>query len=301
MEPPTNGPPKRTRMWVAVVFGVLTLLAATLAGAEIAAAYFAIPDAQDFMSAATSPTALGVGFITYAVPIVAILSIHEAGHWLVLRRYRIPVSLPILLPLPPPLGFTGTLGAVIGVREAMPSRTVALRMAIAGPLFGLVAAVIVLAIGLVLTPTTDAVSTVDVSEDTTLFLQTPFLYDVLAAFFHVPETALVHPLAFAGWWGLLLTLLQLFPVGQLDGGHVAGALLGENARWLSYAAAGLLLYLGLTSFPGYAVLAAALALGGLKPAMPVARDRLQRSDWVLVATALAVFAATFVTTPVRFA
>lgn len=263
----------------------LTLVTTTLAGAGFVAGYFASP--------LTSTARYGLGLLLYGLPLVAILGIHELGHWLVMRRAGLRPTLPLFLPVPPPFAFSGTFGAVIGLAERMPDRRTALRVAAAGPLAGLVASLAVLLVGFALSGDAPAVE----AGAPGVAIETPLLYDALARLMGVtPETS-VHPLAVAGWLGLFLTSVQLIPLGQLDGGHLARALLGERtARWVAIAALAALVAMS-WRFPGWAILAGLALLTMLQPQPAQSKGALSRSDLALGAACALAFVGTFVAAP----
>lgn len=158
----------------------------------------------------------------YAVPLMTILTCHEFGHYIAARRHGVAASLPYFLPLPVVSPF-GTLGAVITM-PPIRSRSALLDVGAAGPLAGLVVAVPVLLLGLSLSPVQ--------AQSTGEYLQEgqSLLYWLLkrVALGPIPEghDVLLHPTAMAGWAGLFVTMMNLVPWGQLDGGHIAFALLG---------------------------------------------------------------------------
>jgi membrane-associated protease RseP (regulator of RpoE activity) len=158
----------------------------------------------------------------YAVPLLAILLCHEFGHYLMARRHRVPVSLPLFIPVPvPPFG---TMGAVIKMRGRIRTRDALLDIGAAGPLAGLLVAIPVTFVGLLL-------STVQPIERQGAWTQegTSLLYGLLKFLAKGPIPAdhdvFLHPVAMAGWVGLFVTMINLIPYGQLDGGHVAYSLL----------------------------------------------------------------------------
>jgi len=167
----------------------------------------------------------------FAFTLLAILGTHEFGHYFTARSYGASVSLPYFIPAPPPLPF-GTLGAVIVMRSPARDRNSLFDIAVAGPLAGLVVALPALWLGLswsrVAPVTPDATSFGD------SLLMRLFTYLVLG---RIPEgmDVFVHPVALAGWVGLFVTALNLFPVGQLDGGRIAYALFGARHRQVSIA------------------------------------------------------------------
>jgi membrane-associated protease RseP (regulator of RpoE activity) len=162
----------------------------------------------------------------YSATILAILGCHEMGHYVACRYYRVDASLPFFLPAPLPL--TGTLGAFIRIRERIPSRVALFDIGLAGPIAGFVIAVPALFIGLALSGVERLPETFEGVE-----LGEPLLFRA-AAWLIWGDVAdgmsiNMHPMAFAAWFGLLATALNLFPIGQLDGGHVAYAVLGRRS------------------------------------------------------------------------
>lgn len=227
---------------------VATWITTTLAGAFAVFGY----NNPDFCyecygaSAALLPFALEPvmgGFVLFALPLMLILGVHEMGHFVASRRHGLSPSFPYFIPLPPLFAVNiGTLGAFISLREPIPSRKALFDIGASGPLAGLVIAIPVVLLGSYLM----AVAPVElVSEEGSVFLGTPLLFDAIAAPFDIPETAIIHPVALAGWVGLLVTGINLLPAGQLDGGHIAASLMGQSARTLSSVAIGILVLLGL--------------------------------------------------------
>jgi membrane-associated protease RseP (regulator of RpoE activity) len=165
-----------------------------------------------------------VGGFWYSGTILAILGAHEMGHYLACRYYRIDATLPYFLPMLLPFAGpqTGTLGAVIRIREPFPNRKVLFDVGIAGPIAGFVVLVPALFIGMSLSHVIPVVPTA-------FQLGRPLLYQLArwTTFGSIPETHFVslHPMVFAAWFGMLATALNLLPFGQLDGGHITYAVL----------------------------------------------------------------------------
>jgi membrane-associated protease RseP (regulator of RpoE activity) len=182
-----------------------------------------------------------IGGLAYSVPLMAILLSHELGHYVAARIHRVPASLPYFVPLPlPPLG---TMGAVILMRGRIRSRDALLDIGAAGPLAGMVVALPVLAYGIAQSPVLPAPSGDYFQEGHSILYM--LLLRALKGPFPEGHDILLSPTAFAGWVGLLVTMINLIPVRQLDGGHVACALLGERFDALSRVFRRLLLPLGL--------------------------------------------------------
>jgi membrane-associated protease RseP (regulator of RpoE activity) len=163
----------------------------------------------------------------YAAPVMTILLCHEMGHFVQAHRYGVYASLPYFIPLPWPVSPFGTLGAVIVMEPRMGHRKALFDIGITGPLAGLVPTLIFLVLGL-------HFSKYDAPFKSDTAYGTPLLFDYLADCFlppAVPNKMLsLNPMAFAGWVGLLITSLNLMPIGQLDGGHVLYALLPKKAN-----------------------------------------------------------------------
>ena len=189
-----------------------TLLTTTMQGALERHGYASMFPLQDGLS--------------FSVPLMAILLCHEMGHYLAARWHHVPASLPYFVPLPPGIGLFGTMGAVI-LQSRTSDRRKLIDIGAAGPLAGLVVAIPVLIYGLSISPVQPLVG-VGVQEGNSI------LYAVLKRIIHgawLPgggRDVMLHPTAMAGWAGLLVTMLNLLPVGQLDGGHVAIAYFGNR-------------------------------------------------------------------------
>jgi membrane-associated protease RseP (regulator of RpoE activity) len=155
-----------------------------------------------------------------------ILVCHELGHYLVARAHGVDASLPYFIPLPPWLGL-GTMGAVIGMREATADRKKLIDIGAAGPLCGMLVAIPVILYGLSLSKVT-TISGNSVQEGNSLLYA---LLKRIATGEWLPNghrDVALHPTAWAGWAGLLVTMVNLLPIGQLDGGHVATAYFGNR-------------------------------------------------------------------------
>jgi membrane-associated protease RseP (regulator of RpoE activity) len=166
--------------------------------------------------------------LSFSVPLLAILLCHEFGHYFAARYHGVPASLPYFIPLPPGLGLFGTMGAVIS-QEGTTDRRKLIDIGAAGPLAGLVVAIPVLVYGLTLSEVKPLVGLAQQEGNSLLYAGLKYL--TKGAF--LPgggRDVILHPTAFAGWAGLFVTMLNLLPVGQLDGGHVATAYFGNRYR-----------------------------------------------------------------------
>jgi membrane-associated protease RseP (regulator of RpoE activity) len=202
--------------------------------------------------------------LSYAGPLMLILTAHEMGHYLMARWYGVPATLPIFIPLPPGVGLFGTMGAVIVQQAGMAHRKATFDIGIAGPLAGLVFALPVAWFGI------QQSRVVEFRPDqfSTTFGDPLILKAMVwATFGSLPphHDVVLNPLLYAGWVGVFLTGLNLVPVSQLDGGHVLYTLVGKRAHLFSYIvlAAGAA-YMAYFSYWLYAPMLVLLALIGLK-------------------------------------
>jgi membrane-associated protease RseP (regulator of RpoE activity) len=166
----------------------------------------------------------------FAASVLLVLAVHEAGHYVLSRHHGVDASLPYFIPLP---NLIGTLGAVIRVRERVPSRRALFDFGVAGPLAGLVATVAVTAVGVSLPPVAVAAGagpSVELGYPPLLQGVAALLGEPLA----YPAGRRVNPVVVAGWVGAFVTFLNLLPVGQLDGGHVVRAVAGERTEQVQY-------------------------------------------------------------------
>ena len=203
----------------------LTVVTTTFAGAGHYASFL-----NDFSTGVGLPRPLPVlllGGIWYSGTILAILGCHELGHYFACRYYDVDASRPFFIPFP--FLLTGTMGAFIKIREPIPSKRMLFDIGIAGPIAGFVVAVPTLFLGLWMS------HVVRLPADTSnlAYLGEPLLFRFASWLLWGTQpdgyTLNMHPMAFAAWFGMLATALNLFPIGQLDGGHISYSVLGP--RW----------------------------------------------------------------------
>jgi len=194
----------------------------------------------------------------FAGTLMGILLCHEAGHYVLGRIHRVPVSLPFFIPLPPQISL-GTLGAVIRMNRPISNRNQLFDVGASGPIAGLIVAIPLLVIGL-------GKSELGPEGPGSLIEGNSILYALLkyAVFGRwLPGDGVdvqLHPMAFAAWVGLLVTMINLLPIGQLDGGHVARAVLGDRHENLSRRLHVILPVIGFTM--GGVMFVVALVFGG---------------------------------------
>ena len=224
-------------LFIATVFSVL-LVGMGLAIDEIAATD--IQRAQEIVNNGFLELWRG---LPYAISILLILGAHELGHYFAARRHKLAVTLPYFIPLPYLSPF-GTMGAFIQLRQPMRNRKVLMDVGAAGPLAGLIFAIPILFIGLA-SARIGPVSPGGLYEGDSIL----YAFAKIVTFGRfLPNNGIdvyinSSQLAWAGWTGLLVSALNLIPIGQLDGGHILYSLIGERARWLYYPLLGLMIIL----------------------------------------------------------
>jgi membrane-associated protease RseP (regulator of RpoE activity) len=259
-----RSPPRRFRgIWLNVVLLAATLVTTLIAGMIHWAGYNGTATA--LIEIFTLSNVI-FGGLFFTLPLLAILGTHEMGHFIVARRHKVAASLPFFIPAPPPVIF-GTFGALISMREPIPNKKALMDIGMSGPLLGLAVALPVTLLGLYLNALDPRIAGTNVGGQAIVNL--PFLYQAMLLAVPIPDNALLHPTAFAGWVGFLVTGLNLLPAGQLDGGHVARALLGDKAKYLSYAAFAILLGLGFVFFFSWIILAFVVLFIGLRHPPPL--------------------------------
>lgn len=219
-----------TKPGVALGLLVATLCTTTYVGTFEIAGISHDPFTSNQALLLSNPNVLLSG-LPYALALMTILGIHELGHYLTARFYRIRATLPYFIPIP---FFLGTFGAFIQIRSPIPNRKALFDVGIAGPLAGFIVTLPILAWGLAHS------QIVPLSEDSGVFnfqsldpkatlLLALVSKLVLGSALTVDSAIHLHPVAVAGCLGLIVTALNLMPVGQLDGGHVVHAMVGQRA------------------------------------------------------------------------
>ncbi len=215
----------------------------------------------------TVASTLFVGGPAYSFTIILILLGHEMGHYLMSRRYGMRATLPFFLPFP--FSPFGTLGAVIRMESVTSSRKALFDTGIAGPFTSFCLSIPAIVIGLKLS---QVIPSAQIKEGT-IHLGDPFLFQILQKWVmgEVPDTfdVLLHPIGYAGWVGLFVTALNLLPVGQLDGGHIAYALLGKKSRFIFLIAIVVMAFITVFYNPGWLLLVILFILFGFRHPSPL--------------------------------
>lgn len=231
---PPPPPARPTQAWVHALLFALTLTSMMAAGA--------MQQGVDPLVSFATLVHLVEG-LPFAATLLTILTVHEFGHYFAARSWGVKASLPYFLPLPY-ISFLGTLGAVIKIRSPIPHKRALLDIGAAGPLAGFVVALVACFVGLA----HSQVVPINHFYGPPIELGAPLLFSGIASLM-LPavgpnEYVLLDPIAFAGWVGLFITAFNLFPIGQLDGGHITYALFGRWHRPIARAAFALLLIMG---------------------------------------------------------
>jgi membrane-associated protease RseP (regulator of RpoE activity) len=225
-------PKFQDRVWLHWLLLLLTIASTTLVGVDRYLAFVA-----DYASLPRLPlpvVQLLVRGLWYSGTALAILGCHELGHYFACRYYDVDASRPFFLPVPT---LFGTLGAFIKIREPIPSKRMLFDIGIAGPIAGFLVAVPALFVGIAMSHVVrvpaDFVG-VELGEPLLFKAATRMLWGTIPDGFSLN----MHPMAFAAWFGLLVTALNLFPVGQLDGGHISYAVFGPKSTYVTFATIG---------------------------------------------------------------
>jgi membrane-associated protease RseP (regulator of RpoE activity) len=299
-------PPGHGKLWVQVLLLAATIFTTTLAGGchyyFFTVDFSTLNDANSgqFDSSMFVSPMFYLHGLWYSLTILAILGCHEMGHYVMCVRYNVEATRPYFLPAPLPL--TGTLGAFIRIKSRIPNKIALFDIGVAGPIAGFVVAVPALFLGLLL-------SRIDrLPEDSSQLMELgePLLFRI-ASWLVWGDVAdgysiNMHPMAFAAWFGLLATALNLFPIAQLDGGHIAYAVLGRGSTIVTLLMIGVAI--GLTfvssSWVAWTVLLVAMIMT-MGPGHPPTLDdeqRLGTGRLILAAVAMVILLLCFTPAPI---
>lgn len=232
--------PPRDRKWNLILF-VATIITVSITGYMMATS----PDFQYVYGVWYPPIGPLEVIITFTLSLIGVVGLHELGHLISLKRHKIKSSLPYFIPGLPFWGLP-TFGALIIQRSPPTNRKELFDMGISGPLLGFAVSLIVTIIGIL----TSAVLTEGQYNFLTQTYQLgsvpePLIFTLLTGLlFPGGRYIYLHPIGFAGWLGMLITALNLFPIGQLDGGHTTRSLFGSNSKYVSIGGAIVLSVLG---------------------------------------------------------
>ncbi len=270
--------------WLNLALFIATILSTWYVGIGLYSSYFGVHGLV--------PRVLLGGLLYFSLPLMLVLSVHELSHYFAAKYYGVRASLPFFIPAPT---IVGTLGAFISLRDPVPNRRALIVIGAAGPIGGFLATIPVAVLGSYLNSTIPAAA--PVPSGPVIVIGMPLITRILEAFF--PVSGVIHPTYYAAWVSFIVTAMNLLPLGQLDGGHIARGILGDHSRYLSWGAFAFLMLLGLLYFPGWIIFGIlGLALGLRHPPplddyMPIGKRHLA----VGIAAAL-LFSVTFVPAPI---
>ena len=219
----------RDRTWLHAALLLLTAYTTTLAGMRMSPSMVGVDPGPNLWAMLVDPRYLVYG-LPFSVTLLGILGIHEMGHYLASRSWGVRATLPYFIPFP---SLIGTLGAVIKIRSRIPNRRALIDIGAAGPIAGFVVAVVALGVGFRLSEVVDGR---DIGEGTLMLgdsILSAWMADVIIGRLPEGHEVMLHPVAFAGWLGLFVTVLNLLPVGQFDGGHIVYAVFGRRHELIS--------------------------------------------------------------------
>jgi membrane-associated protease RseP (regulator of RpoE activity) len=236
--------------------------------------------------------------LAYSAAVLGILGAHEMGHYVACRVYDVDATLPFFLPF---ISLSGTLGAVIKIREAFPTRAALFDIAVAGPIGGFLMLVPVLFFGMHLSnvlPVPPGMAGYSLGEPLL------FRFATWLQFGHIPEgySVNIHPIVFGAWFGMLATAWNLLPFGQLDGGHLIYAALGDRSRYFSLATVALAIGMCFLSYSWIVMTLMMVAmlyfLGPRHPRVLSEYEPLGRVRYALFMFAIVMFALCFTPVPI---
>ncbi len=272
--------PPRPKIRTNIILFLLTIVTTTLAGTLLAE-----------VNPVTHPQLIYKG-IPFSATLMAILLSHELGHYLMSRWHKVDATLPYFIPAPT---FIGTFGAIIKIRSNVPDRRALLDIGATGPIVGFMVSIPAIIIGLKLSQSMPGTSD-GVSFGTSILLE----FMARHIFPSVPEGHVIslHPVGLAGWLGLLVTMMNLLPMGMMDGGHIAYALFGKWHHHISRAMVVILLFMGIFGWIGWAVWGTLNLFFGLKHPPPTYPEiPLDRKRKLVGAVAVIILIITFVPIP----
>jgi membrane-associated protease RseP (regulator of RpoE activity) len=305
----TLAPPPRERWWLhtllfAVSFATVWMGGALLAGAELTSAIPLVPYLARVITVIPEWSELGSGVgLDFAIALMGMLLAHEMGHYVLARRYSINASPPYFLPAPFWFFPVGTFGAFIRLRSPVVDRRQLMDVGAAGPWAGFVVALVALVVGLqqsAVLAEPGLTAQLIMIGDEPLYLGDSLILAWVRGWLVGEGTVVLHPVALAGWFGVLVTMLNLLPLGQLDGGHVVYALLREHQKSVALFCWIALLIMGFSFFGWWVWAGLVLLMGGGRIGHPTVMDRyrpLPKSRRALGWATLVLLILTFTPSP----
>jgi membrane-associated protease RseP (regulator of RpoE activity) len=290
---------KNKHFAVNILLFLLTLFFTLIVGIQYHISYHAInlPAGSGFFSFLWRHPAAWLWGFSYSFALLGILLIHELGHFFACKIHGIEATLPFFIPAPT---LIGTFGAFIKIQSPFSSKKALFDVGLAGPLAGFLAALPIIAIGISQSRFIEKEAL-----QSGLALGEPLIFKLISwLVLGTPvgqHDILIHPMAFAGWFGLLATAFNLFPIGQLDGGHILYALIGKKAYYAGVASIAVILLLGIKYWQGWLFWALVITLIGLRHPPIFENEKLDSKRKILAAIALLIFLLSFTPAPLVLA
>lgn len=289
------------RVWLNVLLFILTVLSTFVVGISWSASYkYAEEIGAHPEFVVTLPMLMDAEVLSlslmYAVVLLVILLGHELGHYLTCRHYSINATLPYFIPAPT---LVGTMGAFIKIKSPITRKRQLFDIGVAGPLASFVLSLPALVIGVALSKAVPSLP-----KEGTYYFGDPLLLKIIGAIFFKNigpnQDVVLHPIGVAGWVGALVTAMNLFPLGQLDGGHVSYAVLGPRAKAISRVFLAVIVVMGIFFWAGWLVLALVIILLGLKhPRIWDENASLGTKRKIIGFLILAIFILSFIPDPIK--
>jgi membrane-associated protease RseP (regulator of RpoE activity) len=290
---------EKDRLWLNILLFAVTVLSCITVGFNLSVSYIGTGEALEAATLTSLLLRPDVIFLSlvYAFVLLTILLGHEMGHYLTARKYGVNATLPFFIPAP--MTMIGTMGAFIKILSPISRKHQLFDIGAAGPLVSFFLGVPALAYGLSVSSPVASLP----SEGSIVFGE-PLILKILGLFFFKnvsPEMSIIlHPVAFAGWVGILVTALNLFPIGQLDGGHVIYAVFGSKIRPIARLLLGAFVVMGVVFWIGWFVWALLITVIGIKhPHLADEPVPLSPGRKVMAFGMLVIFILSFIPDPVR--
>jgi len=280
---------------VNIILFLLTVVFTLIIGVQYHISYHAItlPAGTGLFDFLWQQPAAWLWGFSYSFSLLGILLVHEMGHFAACRFHRIEATLPFFIPAPT---LIGTFGAFIKIKSPFSSKKALFDVGLAGPLAGFLVSLPVIALGI---SQSRLVAKGDLQSGLTL--GEPLVFKLISWLVLGPAAGqhdiLVHPMAFAGWFGLLATAFNLFPIGQLDGGHILYALLGKKAYYAGVASIAFIVLMGIFFWQGWLFWALIATLIGLRHPPVFEDEKLDLKRKALAAVAMLIFLLSFTPAP----
>jgi membrane-associated protease RseP (regulator of RpoE activity) len=234
--------------------------------------------------------------LPFSLTLLFILLTHELSHYFMSCRHNVSATLPYFIPAP---SIIGTFGAIIKMQPPIPDRRSLIDIGASGPIGGFIVAVIAVIIGLnysEIKSVEELRGGISLGSSILFYFLTKIVLNIDPDKYDI----LLHPVAFSGWIGLLVTSLNLLPIGQLDGGHITYALFGEKHQWVSKGTIPILVVLGILYWSGWIIWAFLLVLIGYRhPPVVYPTIELDRRRKLMGWVCFIIFILTFTPMPVR--